>query len=238
MGSRAHNFCEFSLVGRSEILRRWRRSYSKLGMVEDFRCHRRVSCAHAHARSNPCLVIWTYIRLWDFADVPCYLLYYPPHSHSSSLSFCPIHIPPTNKLPFNQTISPSISLYLSTITSHHLTRPNLSITRPNRSSAELVPEVVSPRSESNSWTTLTDPSSETSRAPCESMTFWRFWSLSERLGEFFFSVFPSSYLPLISSRVVSVGGCLGGEVEGWWLVNDKVLHNIMREMTRRGEMDD
>lgn len=36
---------------------------------------------------------------------------------------------------------------------------------------------------------------------------------------------------------MSVGGCLGGEVEGWWLVNDKVLHNIMREMTRRGEMD-
>lgn len=140
----------------------------------------------------------------------CYLLYYPPHSHSSALSFCPIHIPPTNKPPFNQTISPPISLYLSNITSHHLTPPNLSITRPNRSSAELVPEVVSPRSESNSWTTLTDPSSETSRAPCESMTFWRFWSLSERLGEFFFSVFPSSYLPLISSRVVSVGGCLGG----------------------------
>lgn len=130
MGSRAHNFCEFSLVGRSEILRRWRRSYSKLGMVEDFRCHRRVSCAHA--RSNPCLVIWTYIRLWDFADVLCYLLYYPPHSHSSSLSFCPIHIPPTNKPPFNQTISPPISIYLSNITSHHLhpTYPSLDPTGP------------------------------------------------------------------------------------------------------------
>lgn len=214
MGSPAHNFCEFSLlvvvkfcgVGDART-RRW--AWWKIFVVV-VSLVLMLMLVLIH-----CLVIWAYIRLWDFADVLCYLLYYPPHSHSSSLSFCPIHIPPTNKLPFNQTISPSISLYLSTITSHHLTRPNLSITRPNRSSAELVPEVVSPRSESNSWTTLTDPSSETSRAPCESMTFWRFWSLSERLGEFFFSVFPSSYLPLISSRVVSVGGCLGGEVEGW-----------------------
>lgn len=189
MGSRAHNFCEFSLVGRSEILRRWRRSYSKMGMVEDFRC-RRVSCAHAHARSHHCLVIWTYIRLWDFADVHLlsiilsapfpffvFVLLSNPYSTNQQTAIQP-------------TISPPISLYLSNITSHHLTPPNLSVTRPNRSSAELVPEVVSPRSESNSWTTLTDPSSETSRAPCESMTFWRFWSLSERLGEFFSLFFP------------------------------------------------
>lgn len=208
-----------------------------MGMVEDFRCHRRVSCAHAHARSHHCLVIWTYIRLWDFADVHLLSIIL-----SAPFSFF-VFVLLSNPYSTNQqtTIQPNhLSFHIPLFINHHVTSPppNLSITRPNRSSAELVPEVVSPRSESNSWTTLTDPSSETSRAPCESMTFWRFWSLSERLGEFFFSVFPSSYLPLISSRVVSVGGCLGGEVEGWWLVNDKVLHNIMREMTRRGEMDD
>lgn len=86
---------------------------------------------------------------------------------------------------------------------------------PNRSSAEPAPEVVSPRSESNSWTTLTDPSSETSRAPCESMTFWRFWSLSERLGEFFaFFVFS------LSSRLVV---CLSG-----LLVKDKKIRTTLR----------
>lgn len=79
------------------------------------------------------------------------------------------------------------------------------LSTPNRSSAEPAPEVVSPRSESNSWTTLTDPSSETSRAPCESMTFWRFWSLSERLGEFF-AFFVFSLSRLVSSYVCRVVG--------------------------------
>jgi hypothetical protein len=56
-----------------------------------------------------------------------------------------------------------------------------------RSWAEPVPEVVSPRSESNSWTTLRDPSSETSRAPSRLTTSWPCWNLNEKLGTFLFT---------------------------------------------------
>lgn len=122
----------------------------------------------------------------------------------------PIYIPSTGQPPTPPTICPPISTHPSSIIPHpHPTYPS---PHPNRSSAEPAPEVVSPRSESNSWTTLTDPSSETSRAPCESMTFWRFWSLSERLGEFFFfdHFFLSCRLALCLS-VVEVGG-------GWLVV--------------------
>jgi len=59
-----------------------------------------------------------------------------------------------------------------------------------RSSDEPVPEEVSPKSESSSWTTARDPSSETSRDPSRSTTFWLCWSLSERLGK----LFPLHYL--------------------------------------------
>lgn len=131
MGSPAHNFCEFSLLvvvkfcGVGDARTRSWAWWKIFVVVVSLVLMLMLVLIH-------CLVIWAYIRLWDFADVPCYLLYYPPHSHSSSLSFCPIHIPPTNKPPFNQTISPSISLYLSTITSHHLhpTYPSLDPTGP------------------------------------------------------------------------------------------------------------
>lgn len=132
MGSRAHNFCEFSLVGRSEILRRWRRSYSKMGMVEDFRC-RRVSCAHAHARSHHCLVIWTYIRLWDFADVHLlsiilsapfpffvFVLLSNPYSTNQQTAIQPNHL------------SSHIPLFIK----HHVTSPHS--TQPIRHSTQQV----------------------------------------------------------------------------------------------------
>lgn len=121
MGSRAHNFCEFSLVGRSEILRRWRSSYSKMGMVEDFRCHRRVSCAHAHARSHHCLVIWTYIRLWDFADVHLLSIIL-----SAPFSFF-VFVLLSNPYSTNQqtTIQPNhLSFHIPLFINHHITSPH------------------------------------------------------------------------------------------------------------------
>ena len=56
----------------------------------------------------------------------------------------------------------------------------------SRSWAEPVLEVVSPRSESNSWTTPRDPLSETSRAPSRLTTSWLCWNPNERLGEWRF----------------------------------------------------
>ena len=93
-----------------------------------------------------------------------------------------------DKITGESTITPKTMTMTMTLTSP--ARPRLldrvpippGRANPTRSSAEPVPEEVSPKSESSSWTTLPDPSSETSRAPSESTTSLPCWSLSERPG--------------------------------------------------------
>lgn len=53
----------------------------------------------------------------------------------------------------------------------------------SRSSAEPVLEVVSPKSELNSWTTLPDLSFETLKVPSELTTFSLYWNPNEKPGE-------------------------------------------------------
>lgn len=58
------------------------------------------------------------------------------------------------------------------------------------------------------------------------MTFWRFWSLSERLGEYF-GFFFGSIVSLSSRLVVYLSGLL---VKG---KKNRITLGIIREMTRR-----
>lgn len=132
--------------------------------------------------SLTCVFIYCTIRPIPLCASYDHAFHRPTNYHSTNHISPPVF--PYHSLPRLFLLLPFVPTNLST---------------PNRSSAEPAPEVVSPRSESNSWTTLTDPSSETSRAPCESMTFWRFWSLSERLGEFFWFFLTSLSLSRLAS---------------------------------------
>ena len=120
-------------------------------------------------------------------------LFGPFNSKDDIYDYRNLRIVPIGSTPSNASQSPIDPCRLLSTPRRGMCHTDLICSMIHRSSVVPVPEEVSLRSESSSWTTARDPLSETSRDPSRLMTSWLFWSPRGRLGELTNLISPSRY---------------------------------------------